>query len=231
MVWQDTKHTSQWTQNICRTFVQCRTNVEDVGSTLNFFLYKCFVFARMGTTAIYHKNLPWSCYHSKYGAHSYMRIDHDPYALICYIVLLLLMPYFTIDGSSCRRDILPDELVREVIQTLPLSAEVAMTMLRDTLEQESRMGREMRFGEYPIRTQCWFNNGPVSLTVAQHLLNFGKPIKRDNVWTWNTRGGMCHFASGTHDILTLFVELVSHAYWLISEHSSPHPLAWRPGLI
>ena len=31
-------HTSQQTQNICITFAQCRTNVEDVGPTL----YKCY---------------------------------------------------------------------------------------------------------------------------------------------------------------------------------------------
>ena len=35
-----------WMRNICITFVQCRTNVEDVGPTLyKFLLYKCFVFA------------------------------------------------------------------------------------------------------------------------------------------------------------------------------------------
>ena len=32
---------AQQTRNICITFVQCWTNVEDVGPTL----YKCFVFA------------------------------------------------------------------------------------------------------------------------------------------------------------------------------------------
>ena len=33
-------YTSQQTQDICKTFIQCETNVEDVGPTL----YKCFVF-------------------------------------------------------------------------------------------------------------------------------------------------------------------------------------------
>ena len=35
----------QQTQNICMTFVQCRTNVEDVEPTLYKMPYTCFVFA------------------------------------------------------------------------------------------------------------------------------------------------------------------------------------------
>ena len=40
------KGSTQQTQNICITFIQCRTNVEDVGPTYKCkMLYKCFVFA------------------------------------------------------------------------------------------------------------------------------------------------------------------------------------------
>ena len=35
---------SQQTQSFCMTFVQCWTNVEDVGPALYKMLYKCFVF-------------------------------------------------------------------------------------------------------------------------------------------------------------------------------------------
>ena len=38
---------SQQTYNICITFVQRQTNVEDVGSTL-YLLYKCVMFAVVG---------------------------------------------------------------------------------------------------------------------------------------------------------------------------------------
>ena len=40
-----TKCNSQQTQNICITFVQCCTYVEDVWANIVQMLYKCFVFS------------------------------------------------------------------------------------------------------------------------------------------------------------------------------------------
>ena len=53
-----TKCSSQQTRNICIAFVQCWTNVGDVGPAL----YKCFVFSGMLLWPSQHINARWWCH-------------------------------------------------------------------------------------------------------------------------------------------------------------------------